>query len=179
VRGIEEQIEACKHALALGARVKLWLVGNGEPEYFRTLARGIGIAEYVQIGDAVEPSILSSILERADAAVWNGITVGMPSKIFDYIAHGVPILSRKEESDVNAMCAQFVTSYGSSPAELGRKFFDLWLREAQERTLKTRRTAAGKVFILELHRQSERELLGVFADIAQKIASRSQTSREA
>ncbi len=178
LRGIEEQMEACAAAIARGARILLWLVGNGEPEYFRDLARQMNIEQHVRIDDTVDPATLGAILDRADVAVWNGIVVGMPSKIFDYIAHGIPILSRNDESDVNAMCSQFVRVYGNTPEELARDLFAFWESEGTERSLKQRRTNAGREFIERLHRESEENLLKAFNGMALSKAAKSQTIKE-
>lgn len=178
VRGIEEQLEACAMAIRRGARLMLWLVGHGHPDYFYDLARQLGIEQHVRIDDTVDASTLTAVLNRADLAVWNGIVVGMPSKIFDYIAHGIPILSRREDSDVNAMCAQFVKIYGDSAEDLARELFAAWEHETEERGLKDRRTAAGAEFIGRLHRESEANLLGALNEIALAKAAKSQASKE-
>jgi glycosyltransferase involved in cell wall biosynthesis len=178
VRGIEEQLEACAIAIRRGARLMLWLIGHGHPDYFYDLARQLGIEQHVRIDDTVDASTLTAILNRADVAVWNGIVVGMPSKIFDYIAHGIPILSRREDSDVNAICAQFVKIYGDSPEELARELFAAWEHETEERRLKDRRTAAGAEFISRLHRESEANLLGALNEIALAKAAKIHPSKE-
>jgi glycosyltransferase involved in cell wall biosynthesis len=179
VRGIEEQFDALALALSQHPNLMLWLVGAGELDYFRALAREMGLERHVRIDDTVDPSVLNAILERADLAVWNGIVVGLPSKIFDYIAHGIPVLSRNDDSDVNSVCRSFVKLYGTSAGDLAQAISVFCSQGTHKRESRARGAAEGDEFIMRLHRESEATLLEVFQEIALAKTMRSQSGNEA
>lgn len=121
-RGITVQIEAVALARKLGTDVRLLMLGFHDQEDLRLCAKGLGLSEdAVCILDAVGPTELYDILATCDFAVSSeSLKYGMQSKIFDYLANGVRILSIDDGRDINLYFGDFFRYFDGTPHDLAR-----------------------------------------------------------
>jgi glycosyltransferase involved in cell wall biosynthesis len=97
-RGLEQTIDA----LALAPEMRLRAIGPGAPAYRATLrarALAAGVAERVELCDAVAPAELLDALAEATAGlcliqpVCRSYELTLPNKLFEYAAAGLPVLA--------------------------------------------------------------------------------------
>lgn len=154
IRGIEEQLEALALARESNANVKMVLIGKVYDEEIRNKVVRLGIADHVRIMDAVHHKDLGSIIAECDVAVFRSVSYSLPSKVFEYVAHGLPVIAAAGHTDVNELLGQFVELYDGTVQDLARAI----VRSRGKRE-KSRHHEAATAFMSELRRQSASALL--------------------
>lgn len=126
-RGIDLQIDAVALARENGADVRLVLVGFHGGEACETYARERGLNEDVAVVlDPVPPHELYDMLADCDFAVSSeDVRYGMQSKIFDYLAAGIRVISIDDGRDVNALLGEFFAFFDGTAEDLARKLAEL------------------------------------------------------
>jgi glycosyltransferase involved in cell wall biosynthesis len=119
IRGIEEQLRAIAR-IPPEYNVRMLLVGHGPGDVFHPLIKSLGIEERVRFLGSVDPKRLSAILSACDTAVFKSLSYALPSKVFEYVAHGLRIVSMEGATDVNVVLGRFVTTYDGTDEGLAR-----------------------------------------------------------
>jgi glycosyltransferase involved in cell wall biosynthesis len=159
-RGIEEQVDAVAAARRRGARVRLAVVGRGDADFVRQRAAGLGISDAVRIVPTLTPDRLSELLTHCDAAVFASLSFALPSKVFEYLAHGLRLFAISGPTDVNELLGDLVELYDGTPEGLADAFV-----RCPKRTAEEKRAAAVAVArrLAELRRESVDALLDEIA----------------
>lgn len=126
-RGLDMQIEAVALARARGADVRLMLVGFGDRAGCERYARECGLAaDSAVVLDPVQPAQLYAVLAACDFAVSSeDVRYGMQSKIFDYLANGVRVLSIDDGRDINQYFGEFFRYFDGSADGLANLLIEL------------------------------------------------------
>lgn len=140
-RGIEEQIDAVAAARGRGARVRLAVVGRGDADFVRERAAALGIEDSVRIIPTMPPERLSELMNHCDAAVFASLPFALPSKVFEYLAHGLRLFAIAGPTDVNELLGDLVERYDGTPEGLANAFAGLSKRTAQEKRAAARAVA--------------------------------------
>ncbi len=118
-RGLEEQIEAVKIARRAGRDIRLFAVcGSGFPEAFSDLVEPLVLENAYSLARNYSPLQVAQVIAESNIAVNKTLSYALPSKVFEYIAGGLTILSADVPSDVNDMCREFIVLYPDTVADL-------------------------------------------------------------
>ena len=157
MRGIERQIEAVALARDRRADVRLMLVGFGDRAYFESRAADLILQNSAAIVADMPYYRLLLLLSSCDIAVSSEpIRHGMQTKMFDYIATGVQLISIDDGRDVTSTFSDLVLRYDGSIEQLA----DLFVRLAADGAGKDRaqRRQAGRELLRRLVPESRANL---------------------